>query len=165
VFKYLSRYFNSLFFPFSDIGEETKKEAKMKIDIDQFIRESLLNSESSVIFDVELFPFIQDANNGDIDAIMKVAYAFMSGENAKANYDIAIRYFDLLFKSLDESYYMERHQIQFNIAIIEAKKGNYEELKLRFYNIIKQLYKEVPIEEWNFDVFDWMKECINSQEQ
>lgn len=137
----------------------------MKTDIDQFIQESLFNSESSVIFDVDLFPFIQDANNGDIDAIMKVAYAFMNGENATANYDIAIRYFHLLFKSLDKNQYMARHKVQFNIATIEAKRGNYEELKLRFYNIIKQLYQEVPFEEWNFEVFDWMKECVNSQKQ
>lgn len=162
--KNLIHQFLNLFFSSSDLGEETKKgDSKMNDDLQTFIQEASKHIDTPIMLSTELAPLIKKAEKGDIDAIIKLGYAFMEGENAKVNDELAIHYFEQLFEVLDSTQYLARYYAQYNMARIEASRNDYEELKNRFYNLTKLMLNEFPFEEWRFDDFAWMKDCVDSQ--
>lgn len=164
MIKDLYQFLFKSFFCSRESCEETKKgDVKMKNDLDVFIEECSLHLNEPVIFDTVLAPLIKMANLGDVNALIDLGCAFMDGKNAKVNDDLAISYFERLFDSLEEHQYLARYYAQHNMACIEARRGNYEELKLRFYNITKLMYKEFPFEEWRFEAFQWMKEVVDQK--
>jgi len=145
-------------------GVETKKGLKMKNDEEQ-IKSTHLSSKAfpKMLIDSELIPLFKQAEQGQIDAIIDLAYSFYKGKGAKIDDGLAIKYFEMLFEALPEHQYLARYHAQFNIANIEARRGNYDELILRFYNMTKLMYKDFPFEEWRFDDFAWMKEIALSK--
>ena len=154
--KFYQRFIKPIFCP-SDWGEETKKGFQMNV-VEIKPKPKLPDSVfPPTLIDSKLLPLFQKAEEGDIDAILKLSYAFYEGKGTKINDDLAIQYFELLFDTLPNYQYEARYYTQYNMANIEAKRGNYDEVVLRFYNMTKLMYNDFPFEEWKFDDFKWMK--------
>ena len=119
------------------------------------------NRDELVIMDAQLLVLKEKAESGNADALADLAHAFRTGEGAGKNYSLAKKYNELLLNSLDGENVLGKYYVLWNLAVLEADYGNYENLKKRFYQIIDFMVNNIPMEEWNFDVFDWIKECVD----
>ena len=120
-------------------------------------------SREHIIIDAELLPLKKKAKAGDIDALIKLSEAFRTGKKAKKNYTLSKEYAEKLFDSLDDKYELAKYYTLWNLAVLEADYGNYENLKERFYQIIDFMQKNIPMEDWKFEIFDWIKETVDGK--
>lgn len=125
-------------------------------------------SVEGVMFDAELIPHLSKAENGNCDSARMLAESFLyghdetvlrvyrSGIRVKPNTDIA-RYYSQIALELHEKEKVNSpnsYAVDLGIrAIIEAQSGHYEVSKKYYLKAIKQLFNNVPPEQWDFGIF------------
>lgn len=131
----------------------------MKDDSNNNVDDDIGNT--AIIMDADLLVLLEKAKSGDIDALIDLGHAFNDGKRAGKNYTLAKKYLEQLLDTLDDEYELAKYYTLWNLAVLEADYGNYENLKQRFYQIIDFMVNHIPMEEWKFDVFGWIEECVD----
>lgn len=134
--------------------QKEKKLSKNKIKND--------NKEMPYLLDAELLPFIEKAKKGCIMSQAELANAFSEGKGASMNIELAKKYHEMLFNSTNDEI-IELVSI-WNIAISENRLGNYENMKDILHFAIDFMQEHIPMEEWDFSLFQIMKELTQDRE-
>lgn len=125
-----------------------------------------LNSNDFPLMDSQLLPLITKAENGDISAQAKLSEIFWKGQGTQKNYQKAKQYLDMLLNSSEA----EENKILalgclFNLALMEKDFGHFEAMKNGFHKVIDFMQEQIPMEDWDFTLFETMFECVYEFEE
>ena len=103
---------------------------------------------------------MKEAEHGCLQSQIALAQAFGSGIGAKKDPELAA-YYDLkIYESTDDD--RVKLAVLWNLAIREKDKGNYEAMKEKFQVVIDFMQENMPMEDWDFSLFDLMESYTQS---
>ncbi|MFK7979266.1 MAG: hypothetical protein AB8G86_04755 [Saprospiraceae bacterium] len=132
----------------------------MKNGID-LLKNSLNNAENAYLLDIDLLPFVEKAENGCFDSQVHLLEAFTFGYGVKKNKALEEKYGKMVYENTDDD--SVKLAILWNLANRAYDYGNYEEMEIRFNEVIKFMQNNIPMDEWTFELFELMKERLEEK--
>ncbi len=112
------------------------------------------------ILDAELHPMIKRAENGDLEAQLILAEAFGDGKNAVKSPQVAAYFEQKIFDSTEDT--LVKLGALWNLAVRANQEDDYPLMKKRFNKVIDFMQENIPMEEWDFSLFDYMDKFLQS---
>ena len=114
----------------------------------------------------ELIPTINRAKTGSISAQYDLYKIFSSGKEVKKDLELASFYLLGAMNATGKHLGEKENNIQYlslliEYALLEKEIGNTKLMKEAFYDSILFMQKYIPFEEWDFSIFDIIKNNIN----
>ncbi|MCB0651508.1 MAG: hypothetical protein KDC85_09560 [Saprospiraceae bacterium] len=119
-------------------------------------------SDNSFMIDSDLLPLFDKAENGCLSSQIKLAVAFCEGEGAKKNEALARKFEKLMFDTTDD--YRFKLAALWNPAIRAHERGDLEDMKAYFHKVIDFMQENVPMEKWDFSLFEVMEKLTQGKE-
>ena len=122
----------------------------------------LLRGKKKVFIDPKYLAIIEEAEKGNIEAIVEMAEAFSNGiQGVQPNYELTMHFAHKIY----EKDQIENHpevilnDLQ-NFAAIAAQFGKWEEAKKWQLKAVRYMVMSFEPESWNHDNFDNLEACI-----
>jgi hypothetical protein len=119
--------------------------------------------EKNAMLDIELMKYVEPAENGCIDSQLELIDAFESGIGTKQDSELAAYIGRKLYKLTDDN--RVKLGLLWNEALLERNRGNYDKMKEGFHQVINFMQKNMPMEEWDFSLFEDMEFYTQSEEK
>lgn len=119
------------------------------------------------LMDASLLPLIQSAESGCIDSQEELFLTFADGINSTKNYEMAEYFLDLALDTVNNTFNVNpkaKYSILWNKVMLTNQKGDFETTKSNFSQMIEFMLASVPVEEWDFSQFDYIKNIIDENE-
>ena len=129
-----------------------------------------VNLDDFFIIDAELLPLVEKAEEGCLSSQQRLFEVFVDGDKAKVNYEIAVYYLDLAYKTINHLNLPEnefnnkiRQNILWNKAQTLGLKGDVEATKEAFFEMIDFMRDNLPLEDWNFSQLETIINLIHQE--
>ena len=119
-------------------------------------------NSNSFLLDTQLLKHVKEAEIGCLDSQIALAEAFGCGVGAKKDPELAAYYERKIYESTVD----DRIKLAalWNLAIREKEKGNYEAMKEKFQVVIDFMRENMPMEDWDFSLFNFMETYTQSDQ-
>ena len=98
------------------------------------------------------------AEEGDLDAQLTLLEAFDEGKNAARSAELVSYIEQKIFNSSDDL--MVKLGVLWNIAVRAGHRGDYPTMKTQFNRVIIFMQENIPMEEWDFSLFEHMSDFL-----
>ena len=114
-----------------------------------------LIEQEAVLVDLDLFDYLIPAENGCIDSQLALIAVFEKGLGAQCSLRLQAYFEDKLFETTDDN--RVKLGIIWNQALKAGRRGRYDEMKKGFNKAIDFMQMEMPMEDWDFELFEYME--------
>ena len=114
-----------------------------------------LIKQEAVLVDLDLFDYFIPAEKGCIDSQLTLIEAFDKGLGAQRSSRLQAYFEDKLFETTDDN--RVKLGITWNQALKAGRIRRYDEMKQGFNKAIDFMQMEMPMEDWDFELFEYME--------
>ncbi len=125
-------------------------------------KDNSTKSENLFMIDSDLLPLINKARDGCVNSQIDLSIAFGDGEGAKKNEKLAREFEALIFNTTDNNNL--KLAALWNPAIREGENGNFEAMIDQFHLAIDFMQENIPMENWDFELFAIMEKLTQERE-
>jgi len=114
------------------------------------------------MLDADLLNHIKQAENGCVESLVTLVDAFGEGNGAKQDPELAAYFERKIYELASDN--ILKLSVLWNLAIRAKQQGQYETMKARFHKVIDFMQQNIPMEEWDFSLFDFMEVYTQNEE-
>ena len=119
-------------------------------------------ADINYVISADLYPLINQAENGDLEAQLTLLEAFDEGKGASKSSEVVAYLEQKIFDTSEDT--LVKLGILWNRAIRSGHIGEYQIMKVQFNETIDFMQENIPMEEWDFSLFDLMSEFLQQEQ-
>ena len=125
-------------------------------------KNELTKSNDFFIMDAELLPLVEEAENGCLYSQMVLTDAFSTGKKAKRDLDKKEYFLKKIYATAEQN--IHKLSALWDLALIERYRGNDDLMREKFNIAIDFMQENMPMEEWDFELFYWIEKFVSDEE-